>query len=385
MFDSSIECLEDNQTDPKQVMREKIEKLEAEGDRVRGELGVCQKQLKDKCREISVLKRKMTVLEKQTKDIEAYKRLNRKMTGGADDGRIKLDDLLKEIESLRRERETTMEQYVRNNEVIMKKLQESESANRILRSNFDDAVERLEGYQCYINKIDIDNCRSIPHMRRTNVAASETNSTGQPTGQPKIIVMGDETARGLGWRLRSRLNDRVECLTKPGCTLENMVGNIHQSVTKASPGDTIIVLTGKNENYKNPRNYIKNLESIIELATEKKITLYINSIKYIKQTLIYKNVNSLIYKINCTIYNMTNSCSNVHVIETNCRNRLWEQIPVLLRFTAHKIPTNITIRTDVDSCVESSIQWGGCPVAGLTYNPSMGSSFSGRGRKPPLR
>jgi hypothetical protein len=363
-----------------------------------------------KHKEVLILKKKIKNLIQQHQDLKELEKVNDKLRGRLTDSETKYKSLLLEFEEGSRRREEQLTEYKDANDKLLLKLDEMNRCNAALRSAYDDTYEKLENYKEYLNgkndqrmkclkgEINVPLKKQHSEEAKSNVfILGDEDAKGlgiklnsrldkmcnktraADVKQTRVRVMGDETAKGLGSKLRSRLNSGVECWTKPGSILENMVGDICQSIKSASLNETIILLTGKNENYKNPRNYLKHLESIIKVATEKKVTVYLNSIKYIKHT----KVNSLIYRINSLIYNMTISSSNVHIIETNCKNRLWEQIPVLLKFTAHKIPTCIAICTNVDYSMESPTQQVGSPMAGLSRNPSMGSSFSGRGRRPP--
>jgi chromosome segregation ATPase len=145
MFDTSMSRSEDDPIDSKQVMRERVERLEVESEKVNGELNVCRKELKGKCREIILLKKKLANLEKQTKDLECYRKLVKRKSHEIEEKNISIKDLLKEIEESRLEKESIVEGYKKNNQDLLMKLQEAERSNFVLRCNYDDIFERLEG------------------------------------------------------------------------------------------------------------------------------------------------------------------------------------------------------------------------------------------------
>jgi hypothetical protein len=394
MYDTSQHFSDDDSTNDISVhceLRNRIVEIEEERDKLRSEIIQSKNDLITKSSEMQSLKNKIFILEKQ--NIKLTNLVKRNSSLEVDLLQKKLCAMKDEVERWRSEMRKlidshteTVESYKVNHCIIQRKLEEAENCKQSLRSAYDYIYERLEARGTRaVDEGTLSRRRSgreaaenVKMLNQTNIRKKTKSSNVK---QPRVFIVGDDTARGLGPRLQSRVKNGVECVTRPGSRLENTVADVSSTVNKASLGDTVILLSGKNESYKHPQKYFKHLESIIELATQRNITLYINSIKYVKNS----KVNLLIYRINCKIYHMTSSSNNVHIIETNAENTLCEQISMLLNYTAHKIPICVAINTTtVDSCKENLSHLVGSPVAGTSYVRTVGSSsFSGRGHPPP--
>jgi archaellum component FlaC len=356
MFDTSMSRADDGSVDARQVMRERVERLEEEGERVNGELNVCRRELKERCKEVALLKKKITLLEKQTKDLDAYKKLNKMKSQEIEQKNISISELLKEIESSGREREALVESFKKGNHDLLEKLREAENSNSILRRNFDDLFERLEGQRdggtgrCAGPEIVTHRSEPRKQTNEISVMADEHLRERERTGNEQrtrynVHIVGDQLCKGVGVRLRERMgNGRILCTVRPGAKITHFLTDIDKTLDGAKDEDTILIVTGNNESGKDLSKYNYHIRNIIRKASKSKPTVYITTIKY--SSVEATHLNECIYKANIELYKLAQETSNVHIIDVNYhhkRSALLELFIFSINFTHRRFHNNIDV------------------------------------------
>jgi archaellum component FlaC len=369
MFDTSMSRADDSSVDTNQVMRERVERLEGEGERVNGELNLCKKELKDKCREIALLKKRIALLEKQTNDLDAYKKLNKIKSQEIEQKNISISELLKEIESSGREREALVEGFKRSNNVLLQKLREAEKSNLVLRNNFDDLFERVEGQKdCETER------NSVPKITQRPGPRKQTDNNNQNIFKNDIFIVGDEYAKNMGTKLFHRGVRRIQVISKPNVRFANLNNDIEDAINLATRGSTLVLIIGNNRHiFEEKGYYVSKMRSIMKTTAERGIRLLISSFHYSKNV----QRNNVIYSENCRLYDIVGEWDHVDILELNDeKQRLHEVIDFKLKYPLKKIRNLISLTHGEELCKTY-------PVKNVKYVPiksnTSGKNFLERG------
>jgi hypothetical protein len=272
----------------------------------------------------------VTLLERQARGLDSCKRLNKRKS--LDSGTGNFNDLLKEVELLKAERETVLQEYKENNDRMLTKLREAEMSNLILRSNFDDLNERLQGYKDYINGKQMEETNRCAPITTTKYQVYHgTGTDGNKKtflDKNEIFIFGDEYAKGLGKKLFSNGVRNLHTVSKPFAKLANLQCDIDDILDSASKGSTLILIVGNNRNLYAGSNYFNRLCNIMKVSLDRKVKLVISSISYTK----HSQKNDLVYRQNCQLYTEVSRWEHVEFLELNNKGvKMYEQVMFMVK------------------------------------------------------
>jgi hypothetical protein len=353
MIDTSFEESMSYEPSPTDVLKNKAEKVEKERDEVRQKLQKCQSELNIKSKEMAVLKRKIKNLQKYEISLNKLKNSNKDMRRIISEKNKIIENIKLEMEQNTEKWEMQLREYQENSKTITCKLANAENCNNALRASYDDVYEKLQVYKSYVEKhLDQSNERPADEGRTNSPEVSKEYKKQNQNAVEKrytrgIHIIGDEKARGMGAALYQDGFRGVSCSSKPGCRLSDLLEEIGSTMNMLKRGDTLVIVSGNNENSVSRKKFLKHINVIVESARERDICLLISTIKYTRND---KN-NQAIYRTNCALYDMashSNSFSTIDINEDDGQS-MAEMISFRLKYPTRVIPNNITIRLSTET------------------------------------
>jgi hypothetical protein len=281
---------------------------------------MCRRELRLKSREISILKGKIEVLEKKEIDLRNYKRINRELKQIVSSKDVALNDMRMEMERITEERRKDMEDFKRNTENLILKLEKAK--------DYSDAMTNRN-----YNKTNSNNDNFKSKMKEAFIRGKKTESN-----KPKLFILGDEYSKGLGVKLYDNTKFDVYCQSKPYAKFVDLIDDINQAITEGKQGDAIMVIAGGSRDQFGRR--IWEMEKITRATEAKSIKLYISTINYVSNM----RKNEKIYSANCRLYDIVGNLNHGQIIEINDRTTsLTDKILFNLKYPTHMMKNLISV------------------------------------------
>jgi hypothetical protein len=357
MVDSSMQDSLDQELSPIDVVKNKTEELEKERDGVRHKLRECQAEVKLKCKEITLLKRQIQKLQKYEICLKKIKNNNRDMKLIISEKDKTIENMKREMERNTEEWEMKLKEYQENSRNISSKLTD---ANRALRANYDDIYEKLQVYKDYIG----NRGHPIERTDRINITKNFHFKKPKSTQEPTVYIVGDEYAKGLGFKmLNNDSNYKISIECRPDDKLMNYKDIVTRTMQRCNKHDALAVIAANGQILRDLRALKETIEELIKVSLQKKIALYIASLKYGDNV----KKNQQIYDFNLELYRMTNRFKSVNIIETNERIPISEQILFRLKFKRNEKSSDQGIQ-EAEGIGEQAVENLNIPVIQTSLN-----------------
>lgn len=232
------------------------------------------------------------------------------------DGKPKMDckeeEKLKKLKELYDEKIKILRKENAENDAYIKELKEKISEFNNIKNNMLESIKILtldnEVYTQEISKLKSELTNYYNKLNETkqntdsNNSSSSNNDLGVKTKkkakeeakkQRKILILCDETGRGIGAKIKECLKCQVETIIKPGALFENVIEGIKKLTEGYTVNDYVLIICGSN-NFKNkmyPR--ISEIHKKIKFCTHTNILL-----STIPQFSFHTKINNFVKKFN---------------------------------------------------------------------------------------